>query len=207
MENKTLSTGELLKFGYAVFKNNWKFLIGIVVLGMLTTTIPAGLSSYLQKGYPLLSAVLNLVYFSLSILVGMGLVNIALKFTRNEVPTVKDLFNCGRYFFAYLGAQILFMLITLAGLILLLFPAFIWGTRYALFPYFIIEKNQGPVEALQSSAKVTFGAKWDYLAFWLTTLLLNIGALACLGLGIFVAAPITAIANALAYRKLLAQTP
>ncbi len=207
MENKTLCIGELLKFGYAVFKTHWKFLLGVFLLAILIWAIPSFIANRLQPNYPILSGIMFLIYYFLCILVGMGLIKISLKFTNNEIPAVEDLFSCYRRTIPFLCAQILFSLIVMAGLLLLIFPGFIWGARYALAPYFIIDKNQGPIEALQSSAKATYGAKWDFLGFFLTTILLSFGGALCFGFGMLVTSPIIMIANALAYRKLLAQTP
>ena len=98
------------------------------------------------------------------------------------------------------------MLICVAGMILLIFPMFIWGIKFQFFPYFIVEKGLGPVEALKASSRITMGAKWDLLGLWSVLGVIVILGMLCLGIGIFAAMPTVMVAVALTYRKLLSQT-
>ena len=91
-------------------------------------------------------------------------------------------------------------------MILLIFPAFIWGIKFCLYPYFIVEKGMGPIEALQASSRATMGAKWDLLGFWSVIGVINVLGFFCLLIGLFATVPTTMVAMALVYRKLLSQT-
>lgn len=204
---KTLSIGEVLKFGYATFKKNWLFLAGIFLFSTLTYFILSAIASKLYSANPVLGILLMITYSLLNLLFQIGYVKIGLKFTNGETPQFKDLFTGWRQFIPYLIGCLMYGLMLFVGLILLVFPAFIWGARYGLYPYFIIDKGQGPLEAFASSNKATYGAKWDYFGFFLVGLLLTVAGGAALLLGMFVVFPIVIVAHALVYRKLVAQTP
>jgi uncharacterized membrane protein len=137
----------------------------------------------------------------------IGAINIALKFTRGEPVQYSDLFSRYDLIWNYFLATVLYMILLIAGFILLVIPMFIWGARYSLYPYFIIEKGAGAFESLKLSADTTMGAKWDVLTLWLATLCINVLGALSLGLGLLVTLPITWVAFAYAYRKLLSQTP
>jgi uncharacterized membrane protein len=109
-------------------------------------------------------------------------------------------------FFKYLFGSILYVLIFCAGLILLIFPGIIWGIKFGLFPYFIIDKGLGPIKALKASAKTTMGARWDLLGFGFVVSIISLLGVLCLVIGIFATIPTTMIAAALVYRRLLSQT-
>lgn len=204
--NKSLSIGELIKFGFATFKAHWKFLIGSMLLMTIITYFVAFIAKKVFALNPLLGVPFYLIYLFVYLSLSLGLIKIFLKFSNNETPLIKDLFTCSNLTPQYLVASILYFLMLIAGVLLLVFPFFIWATKYALFPYFIVDKNQGAIEALKSSDKATYGAKWDYLGFFLASFLLTLGGIAALCIGVFVTGPIFAVAQALAYRKLVAQT-
>jgi uncharacterized membrane protein len=202
METKHLSIGELIKFGYNAFEQHWKFLVGAFLLGFLTYFIPWILSGFLQDSHWMLSRLFQVIYFLLSSLVYIGYYQISLKLSNNETPTIMDLYSGGRCLISFIIANFLYGMLILAGLILLIFPACIWASTYGLFPYFIVDQNQGPLEAFRSSANATRGARWDYFGFLLVSNLLYLAGVICLFVGLLVAAPVLMTAGALAYRKL-----
>ena len=97
-------------------------------------------------------------------------------------------------------------LIVVAGVILLVFPAVIWGIKFSLWPYFIVDRQTGPVEALRASSKATSGVKWDLLGFYFVVSVVQVLGILCLVIGLFAAWPTAMVATALVYRRLLSQT-
>lgn len=205
MNSKTLSIGELFKFGYETFKNNWQYFVGILLLAFFTVFIPSLLADFWQQNN-LISIPLKVLSYLLHLLVSMGLVKIALKFSNGETPAYSDLYSCAPRIVPYFFGQLIYGIGFLIALLLLIFPALIWASRYNLYQYFIIDKNQGALESFHSSAEATKGARWDYAGFLLMCAFLIAGGILCLVIGLFVAIPVVMVANALAYRKLLAQS-
>ena len=106
----------------------------------------------------------------------------------------------------YIAASILFILIVSAGLILLVIPGVVWGLKFSLFHFFIVDKGMGPIDALKASSQTTNGAKWDALGLFYATYIIMYAGVLCLLIGVFAALPIALLAWTLAYRRLDEQT-
>jgi uncharacterized membrane protein len=206
MSGKTFSDGQVLKFGWNKMKANFWFFFSIIIIVGLISYLPACINRFFLPSLPWVTLTVNLLFVILQLIVAIGVIKISLKFTKEEKPTFKDLFNNFSLFFNYLAGGILYFLIVLAGFILLIIPGIIWSIRYQFFPYFIIDKTSGPVEALKQSSKLTNGAKWDILGFNILIGLVTLAGGLCLVVGLFATYPVVWIASALVYRQLLQQT-
>jgi Predicted integral membrane protein len=206
MTTKKFSKGEAINFGWNTVKSNLGFFIGLLIIVALIYIVPVAINELLiRENIPILPIIISIASWILQMVVGMGLIKIALRFCDNEKGKFADLFSCFPLFFNYLFGSILFGLIVLVGMILLIIPGIIWAIKFQFFSYFIIDKDLGPIEALKMSSAITKDAKWDLFLFYLLILVINLlGALALL-VGLFVTIPTTMIAIAFVYRKLLAQ--
>jgi uncharacterized membrane protein len=214
MKTKGFFVGEVIKFGWKTFKEHVGFFIAVLLIVFVIQFAPHFYAEYLrhqgeveQKTSLLTYSVLMSIFgYILSLLMSMGAVKIGLRFTNNENAKISDLFTTFPKIIKYFVGQLLYTLLMIAGLVLLVFPMFIWGARYSLFPYFIIDKGAGPIESLQLSAKTTMGAKWDIFGLWLVGIAITLAGILCIIIGLFAAMPVLLVAHALVYRKLLAQT-
>jgi len=202
---KKFSISEALKFGWQIFKNNIGFFILLLIIIGLIFTTPDIIANRVRKESPFLGFIFDIFSFILNILVSMGLIKISLRFCDQEKGKFSDLFTSYPLFLKYLFSSILYGLIVLVGFILFIIPGIIWLIKFFFYDYFIVDKNVGPIEALKRSSAITRGAKWDLFTF-----ILLLGAINFLGalvffVGLFVTVPITIIAEAFVYRKLLAQ--
>lgn len=137
-------------------------------------------------------------------LLEIGLVKISLDVSFGQKGEFSDLFSQAHLILKYLAGKILYTLIVAVGLVLLIVPGVIWAIKFRFFPYFIVDKEIGPIQALKESARITEGAKMDLLLlFILCGIILAAGA-ALVGLGLFMAIPVTLIAVAFTYHKLSA---
>jgi len=136
----------------------------------------------------------------------VGFLKVTLRFCDQEKGRLSDLFSQYRLFFKYFLAYILYGLIVLGGIILFIIPGIIWAIKFQFFPYLIIDKKLGPIEALKQSAAITQGVKWQLWVFSLATGVVNIIGALLLIVGLFVTIPVTMLATAFVYRKLLART-
>lgn len=201
---KMFSDGEALKFGWRTALDNLGFFIALLLAFLLLVYIPVLLGILLDN--IALQILLQVVSWVLSIVAGMGLIRVALKFADNQKGQLTDLLASFPLFFKYLFGSILYGLIVLAGLILLIIPGIIWAIKYQFYSYLIVDKGLGPIEALKASGALTSGARWDLLGFFIVALIvLYLGALALL-VGLFVTIPTWMVATAFVYRRLLAQT-
>lgn len=208
MERKGFFIGEVLKSGWNMMKTHLGFFIVALLLVVIVPQIPYFIAgAFEHRLHPVAAFALYILYVVLTYIVTLGVIRVSLNMTAGQKGRFRDLFNQWHLFFSYLIANILYMLILLAGFILLVFPAFIWGARYALYGYFIVDRKAGPIEALKLSAKATMGAKWDLFAYYFVSFFLVIAGILCLIIGLFAVVPMLWIASALVYRKLLSQTP
>jgi uncharacterized membrane protein len=206
MQTKRIYIGEIVRFGWRKMKENLGFFIVLLLVAWLVQIVPQLIGDYLIDRQIILGLTLYLISFILNIAVTMGLIKVSLRFSANKKGTFGDLFSCFPLFFKYLVSYILYGLLMIAGLILLIFPAIIWGIKFGLFPYFIVDKGLGPIAALKASAKTTMGAKWDLLGFGFIVFIINLLGVLCLVIGIFATIPTTMVATAFVYRRLLSQT-
>jgi uncharacterized membrane protein len=206
MKTKGIYIGEIVRFGWKKMRDNLGFFIILLLVAWLVQIVPQLIGEYFIDREIIIGLIVYLIAFVLNVVVAMGLIKVSLRFSANKKGTFGDLFSCFPMFFKYLFGSILYILIVCAGMILLIFPGIIWGIKFGLFPYFIIDKKLGPIKALKASAKTTMGARWDLLGFGFVVSIISLLGALCLVVGIFAAIPTTMIATALVYRRLLSQT-
>ena len=200
---KRFTIEEALRFGWDVMKNNLAFFVLFLLILWVAEGIPSGLQGIFYK-YSALVIIMGLVSFVIGIFVNMAVVRVGLRFTDGETAEYSDIYMSYPLFWKFLGGAILYGLIVLGGLILFIVPGIYWGIKYHFFAYFIIDEGLGPVEALRRSGEITYGSKWELLLLALAFFGINLlGLLACF-VGLFITAPITLVALAYVYRRLLA---
>jgi len=214
MEKKGFSVGEVIKFGWETFKKYVGLFIVLVIIAFALQIIPHYFSGYFQERYEhendtmlaVYSGGLAIIGYILSLLISMGFIKVGLKVTNNEKPKISDLFTTFPKIIKYFASYLIYSIIVIIGFALLVFPGIIWGARYSLYGYFIVDKNAGPIEALSMSAKATAGAKWDIFGFWVVAFFIALAGVLCLIVGLIAAIPVIIAASAYIYRKLVAQT-
>jgi len=213
MANKNFSFREVLGFGWQVMKSNLGFFIGLGFLYLIITNLAAIAQQIIEflnipQEFVVISVILLEIFGAIiSIVVGIGLIKIALSFCDGIKPPIGTLFNGLDCFWRYLGTGILYGLIVLGGFLLLIIPGIIWSVKYSLCYYFVIDKGLGPLDALKASGRATMGVKWQLFGFGIVCGLIVILGLICLIIGVFAAYPTVLVASALVYRQLMDQTP
>lgn len=223
METRFFSIGEMLKAGWAKFKEHPFTWVGALILIFLimgshvfvdnwamgngfninfddslnpTTEIvqPTGLQILITIIYSLIECgfILGITYMGIRAADGLSI-------------NILHLFARFQYVFHYIISYFIYSIIVLVGFVLLIFPAVIWGSKFALFPYFIVDKGLGPIKALKASSQATYGAKWDIFSMVLITFCLVFLGIVALLLGILIVIPVINIAWCCIYRKLTAQ--
>ncbi|MFC1805045.1 DUF975 family protein [Candidatus Omnitrophota bacterium] len=201
MSEKRFDMGEAIRFGWNTMKANFWFFVGILLVVWVVQAIPEIISKVWEENL-ILSLILQFVSMVIGLLVGLGLIKIALTFIRNEKPLFSDLFSCTNLLINYIAATMLYSLMVVGGLILLIVPGIILGIKFQFYSYFIVEKNCGPIEALKMSAAITKGVKLDLFVLSLTLIGINLLGMLALVVGLFATFPATMIAFAYVYRKL-----
>jgi hypothetical protein len=213
MTGKYFRFSDVLGYGWYVMKTNFWFFVGVGIVLLIISYTPLIINTVLQRAsltgldYRVLNALTNVVSWIINIILGIGLVKIALSFCDEQKPALGTLLNFWGCFWRYLGAGILFVLICVFGFILLIVPGMIWSVKFGLWPYFVIDKGLGPIAALKASARTTMGIKWDLFGLGIVCGLINFVGFLCLIVGVFATYPTVIVAHSLVYRQLAAQTP
>lgn len=214
MASKYFSFSDVLGYGWRVMKANFWFFVGLGLVWLIITYIPAIINDavlpHLHLPPPIhivLYTTITILSWVISIVLAIGMIKIALSFCDERKPPIGMLFDAWGCFWRYLGTAILYFLIVLGGFILLIIPGIVWAIKFSLCFYFVIDKDLDPIEALKASSRTTMGVKLELFAFGILCSLINILGMLCLLVGIFAAYPVVIVANALVYRQLMAQTP
>ncbi|MBI5740936.1 MAG: hypothetical protein HZA16_09455 [Nitrospirae bacterium] len=202
MDDKRFSMREAVRFGWDTTKDNAGFLVMLLIVAFLIENLPGIIASYVRFDFPFISYLLYLAGWLLGFVVQMGLIRISLKFCDGIRGEFDDLLSSFNILIAFISGTFLYFLIILGGLVLLIIPGVIWGVKFSLFAYFIVDKGMGPVEALRASGQATDGAKQDLFLFGLLLGLINIAGLLFFIVGIFATLPTSMVAYAYVYRKL-----
>ncbi len=148
----------------------------------------------------LISAVILALFF---VGIDLGFKKVALSLHDRNDSSVKEMFSCFSLAPKALVGWILYALMVWIGWLFFVLPGFIALLRFAFFPYFIIDKNVGPIAALKMSYEVTKLHVWDLLAFWVAIkVIVYLGFLSWLG--VMLTWPLSTLAYAFFYRKLVA---
>lgn len=205
MNNQTFSKKEAIVFGWNTVKSHFLFFLGLLIIIWAIPAFISFISEEAKESLPILFFLILLANWVLSIIFKLGLIHISLLFTDQVKPKYSDLFVPIKQFFPFVFASILYALIIIGGFILLIVPGIIWSIKYGLYRYLIVDKKMGPIEALKKSGEITKGHKMNLFLFGLLLALLNILGVLALGVGLLVTIPISIVASAYVYRKILGE--
>lgn len=214
MAVKKFSSEEAVRFGWGALKTHvpiflWLLLFHIILSVLRGILIPgqnrphSGMM-WASQSNSSLAFLFSIVFFVLNSLLTIGTMQVLLLLVKGKNPTVNDIFSRLDVVWQYIIASICSGLILVAGFILLIVPGIIWAIKFQFYPFIILEKKVGPIEALKRSAAITKGNMWNLFLFGLLLIGLNILGLLCLVIGLLVTIPVSMIASAYVYKKLSA---
>jgi len=87
-------------------------------------------------------------------------------------------------------------------LFLYLLPCFYMWIKIQFFPYFIISKEMGAIEALKKSYEITEGQSPTLVLFFITLIMINLVGLIPLGLGLVFTIPFSLVATGVMFTAL-----
>jgi uncharacterized membrane protein len=200
------SSSEAIKFGWETFKRRPWFFIGATFLIVLASALCDGFTSGIDAALTgstedpsIIGTVINL---ALGTLVSMGAT--AFFLAAHDNPDTVDLSALWhpRPFWKYLGASLLLSLAVAIGFVLLIVPGIIFGLMFMFATFVVIERELGPIDAMNESNRLTRGLKWPLLGFVLLLVLINLLGLLALVVGLLVSIPVSTLAFVHAYRVL-----
>jgi uncharacterized membrane protein len=193
MTGRKFSKTDAIKFGWDTTTGNLGLLVLAIIIVTAIGIMPAVASD---------SWVVMAVAWVFDMIVGMGVMRMALRFVDGEKGELVDLFSTFTLMIPYLIASFMVGLVVIVGFCLLILPGIFWAVRLYMFPWVIVDKQVGPFEAMRRSWALTEGSFWNLFLLGVLLAGINIlGAIALL-LGLLVTIPLSVLAVAYVYRRL-----
>ncbi|MEK7188893.1 MAG: DUF975 family protein [Patescibacteria group bacterium] len=207
MGTPTFSISEALHFGWRTTRAHFWFFAQVIIIITLVSYGPGLImQSFDRIELPtvvtLFFFLAGIVLWVIQLLISIGLTRIVLGFVDSRKTDIAELFSGARFLVNYVLATFAYALAVAAGFVLLVVPGVILMVRLQLFSYVIIDKDQGPIESLKESWKMTRGAFWHLALLWLAMLGINILGVIALGIGLLWSIPTTMLAAGWVYRRL-----
>jgi hypothetical protein len=208
--------GEVLTGAWEAFKPNWVVLVFGMVVGWFVGALPSAIPPVLvavrvvrenSAPYWVIYGLFSFIGIVVGAFFQVGFVRIWIKAARGERPEFDELFSGGSRFLPMLGATLLLGLAVCLGSMLCLVPGIIAGLGLMFMPYYVVDQQMGPLEAMAASWTATTGQKGSLFVFSLITILLAVAGLMACCLGLFVAMPVIAIATATVYLRISGRAP
>lgn len=212
---RSFSISEALAVGWRETKKRFWFWVGVLLLVFGVSLVGEACEAFLaylgEQGTNAGALVLGTVIYVpvvifVSLVFQMGLLKMALAAVDGGEPKLNMLWSEYRLIWRFLGAGLLFGVIVGFGFMLLVIPGIIWALMFMLYSYFIVDKRVGVMDSLKRSAEVTRGSRWRLLGFVIVIQLINMLGVMLLGVGLLVTVPVTMIAMAYVYRRLVASS-
>jgi hypothetical protein len=179
-----LRFGEVLGFAWGTIREDlWVVLIvwGVawfivrLQLHVSPLIFPSVKATHPPHGHPGLLVLLSslrpladlIAFHGWNALTGVLLTKVSLLLTAKERVSFGVIGRAYRLFFIYLVVCLLWHIIATLGLVLFIIPGVIWGVRYTLAPYLVIDRGLSPVKALRASRAMTKRAWWTFFSLWL----------------------------------------
>jgi len=200
------SKTEAIRFGFEKAK---KHLFFFVVLFLIWIGVSAAygalhfavITQTGVEGY----FILNLVNWIFSSILTLGMISIALKIVDNKKAEYKDLFFLNwKLLFVYIIADLVRTIAIIVGLLLLIIPGIIIAIKLQFIDYLIVDKKMG-FESFNKSWEMTKGVKWNLFVFGILLAFINILGFLALIAGLFITLPLSLVATAFVYKKLVSQ--
>ena len=194
--------GEIFSFGWKNTKENFLFLLGILVIFALVSVLNGALQEAFRPQFGVLVFIIGIAFWLLNVLLELGYFKIVLKLIAGEKPTYRQLYEHYPLFLNFLLASILMGLIILGGFILLILPGIYLAVRLQFVPILVADKGLPPVDAVKAGWNLTKGRWLNVFVFDLLLIGLNILGVLALFVGLLVTIPMSSISFAYFYRKL-----
>ncbi len=208
--------GEVVGRSWEIVKMHWVPLIIGIVIGNIAASTPQYVASIYNVAahgggnqYPFEDPIW-VALFAGGIVFGQvvqaffqaGYAKMYLTAARGGTPEISDIFGGASRFLPMLGALVLWFIIFAVGLMLLVVPGVIFGLGTMLYPYYVVERGMGPIEALQASWDATTGQKGKLFVLSLCWFGISIVGMVACCVGTFASLAVIMLTQAIVYVRL-----
>ena len=198
------SIQHVLKLGWDSFRAHPLALILFSAFAFVSTLSWSLIPVFVQQS--LLLGGIFLVIVLIKILVRIAIFHSALEIVSHKAPTWRSIVLSWKSFFPFLLASIISIVLVFVGMILLIIPGILLAVMVSLFPFVLLDRRVGPIDALKESIHLTNGNRAKLLFLLLVLGAINIGGLLLFVVGIFFTMPFSFVVYAHTYRILSGST-
>ena len=195
------SIEESLTFGWHKTREHSKLLFRVLLTLFALQVAQAVVGATLE--HTLIGVLATIAIVAGEVVIGIGLTLITLKIAKGESVIYGDIIPPLKLAWEYILASLLAGFITLLGFILLIIPGIYLSLRFSMVRFAVLE-GTGITGSLKKSGKITDGVKWKLFGFIIIVALLNLLGLIFFMIGLLITVPVTMIAYAHVYQKLVA---
>lgn len=202
---KTININESIKRGWELFKAHKKLLVLASLIFMIAGSfqnIHSHSHGYEHFGYGFFGGLISLALYAVYIIVQMGWTKMLLKIEDGQETSLNELFHNTDKFWKFLITQVMYMVITMVGFVLLVIPGFYFLLKYMFAPIIMMDKEIGIKEAFAESKAMTEGIKWKLLGFIIVFGFINVLGAIVFIVGLLVSIPVSMLAFVHIYRTL-----
>ena len=204
-ENAGLVIGAVIMVGFANLLVNVPSNLAQVASQAMMAEMDPDQQAMVQIFVGLFQMFIGLISFVVQTYLGLGLIQLMLNIVRGNEASFADFKVPGGVFAAGLGAAFLAALGTATGMLFCIVPGVMLGMGLWFQQYVIIDQQIGAVDALKESWRLTDGSKLQLFALALVSGLIMLAGMAACGVGLLVAGPVVALANATVYNAMVEQ--
>jgi uncharacterized membrane protein len=191
-----------LEFASPVFKRNVGIFTGILLTMFgawvaLEIVVIAG-----QRFGIFLWVAAHLAFLIFVAGIELGFLKVCLTLYDGRQPTFSDSFAYLSQGPKFLVGQLLYVLMSALGLLLLVVPGVYFSVRYVFFGFCMIVDETSLVRSFRQSAIVSAGAGWQLLGILVALLIVNVIGASFLGLGLLASVPLSVLTMTAIYRQL-----
>lgn len=188
-------------YGWNKFTGNLGSIL-IAILVLVAVQIVLQVVSYFVRDTYVLSILIGLVSWIVSMIIGAGIVRGALDITEGRALDPKTLLTPPKLG-QVIVASILIGVATFIGLILLLIPGLLVAYFTSFTLYFLMDRPElGAIDAIKASFGFTTSHAGDVIVWFLLSLLTYVVGFCLCGVGLIAAIPVIILGTAYTYKKL-----
>jgi hypothetical protein len=131
-----------------------------------------------------------------------GFYRMSIKTARGGMPSFGEVFQAGDRFLPMFLTTLLMDVIILVGLVLLIVPGVVAALGLCLAPFYVVDQNMGPIDAITASWNATTGHKGKIFLFYVFSVLASIVGLFACCVGVYAAVGTTTLGLATMYTRL-----
>lgn len=184
---------------WKIFQKNWQLLLQIGVIMTVIQLLPNIYKIFYGDEQ---LAIISIVATILGMILSIGWIKILIKLTSGKKAELEDLWGSVDRVIPYFIATFAVGIVVFLGFLLFIIPGFYFAIKYMFVPYLIIDKNLSIGEAFSKSSQMTDGIKWQLVAMWFATFVLNILGLLAFIVGVVITSVVTSLAYAKLYNSL-----